>query len=341
MSGLKPHIWLAYVSYPVTTAAYLERALRKVCRVTTIGPRISQEAFHNWSLENMKLPILPHDIQTVADPDMLELWNQTAPEDRPDIYLWVESVYGYFPQNIPALPCIKACCLIDMHITLELHRDFAGQFDHAFVVHRQYVEQVGQLGPFSHWLPVACDPDIHCGNITEKRYEISFVGSVIGGTRRDILLKQLGEQLPLHQERCFWDEMATVFSASKIVFNSSFDDDLNMRFFEVLSTGSLLLSDMAANSGQTELFVAGEDYALYQDGTLCDVARFYLKHSHLAERIGQWGRLLAHGAHTYDHRVQDLLAVVTGQKEDTWSAAELRSQSLRAAMNALQPGLEA
>jgi hypothetical protein len=284
----------------------------------------------------MKQPIMPHNIQTDTTPDMQELWEKTAEADRPDIYLWVESVYGYFPQNIPALPCLKACYLIDMHISLELHRDFAGQFDHTFVVHRQYVEQVGQLGPFSHWLPVACDPEIHCGGSDKKCYEISFVGSTVAGMRRDILLKRLAEQLPLHVERCFWDEMAAVFSASKIVFNSSFDDDLNMRFFEVLSTGSLLLSDMAANSGQAELFVAGEDYALYQDGTLCDVARFYLKHSHLAAQIGQWGRLLAHGAHTYSHRVQDLLAVVTGRKTDTWSAAELRSQSVGAALQVLR-----
>ena len=335
-SGRKLHVWLAYVSYPVTTAVYLERALRKVCRVTTVGPRIAQETIRIWSLENMKLPVLPHDIQTGSTPDMLELWEQTEPEDRPDIYLWVESVHGYMPQNISALPCIKVCYLIDMHINLELHRDFAGQFDHAFVVHRQYVEQFRQPGSISHWLPVACDPAIHRRDNTQKLYEISFVGSAREGTRRDILLKQLGAQLPLHVERCFWDEMAAVFSASKIVFNSSFDNDLNMRFFEVLSTGSLLLSDMATSSGQAELFYPGEDYALYHDATLCDVARFYLKHSRLAERVGQWGRLLVHGAHTYDHRVHDLLAVVTGRKADTWSVAELRSRSVRAALQVLR-----
>ncbi|MDK9717035.1 MAG: glycosyltransferase [Trichlorobacter sp.] len=332
----KPHVWLAYVSYPVTTAVYLERALRKVCRVTTIGPRLADEMIGVWSLENMKLPVLPHDIQTDATPDMLQIWEQTAPQDRPDIYLWVESVSGHFPRNIKCLPCLKACCLIDMHINLELHRDFAGQFDHAFVVHRQYVDKVGQLGPLSHWLPVACDPEIHRGDTGEKRYEIGFVGSVAAGTRRDILLRQLDAALPLHVERCFWDDMAAVFAASKMVFNSSFNHDLNMRFFEVLSVGSLLLSDMAGDSGQAELFVAGEDYARYQDETLCDVARFYLKHGHLAEQIGQWGRLLVHGAHTYDHRVQDLLAVVTGRKADTWSAAELRSQSVRAALQVLR-----
>lgn len=334
--GRKPHVWLAYVSYPVTTAVYLERALRKVCRVTTVGPRIAQETIRTWSLENMKLPVLPHDIQTGSTPDMQELWEQTEPEDRPDIYLWVESVNGYRPQNIPALPCIKACYLIDMHINLELHRDFAGQFDHAFVVHRQYVEQVGQLGPLSHWLPVACDPNIHHGGNDVTPYDISFVGSIGAGTRRETLLTRLSEQLPLHVERCFWDDMANVFAMSKIVFNCCVNHDLNMRFFEVLSVGSLLLSDMAADSGQAELFVAGEDYALYQDETLCDVARFYLKHGHLAEKIGRWGQLLVHGAHTYDHRVQDLLAVVTGRKADTWSAAELRSQSVRAALQVLR-----
>ena len=95
-----PHIWLAYVSYPITTAVYLERALRKVCRVTTIGPRITSEQIKLWSLENMRLPVLPHDLETDSTPDMKQLWEACPVDDRPDIYLWVESVYGHFPKNI-------------------------------------------------------------------------------------------------------------------------------------------------------------------------------------------------------------------------------------------------
>ena len=37
------NLWLAYVSYPITTARYLEKAFRKNHQVTTIGPQVSSE----------------------------------------------------------------------------------------------------------------------------------------------------------------------------------------------------------------------------------------------------------------------------------------------------------
>jgi hypothetical protein len=41
MQKSKEKIWLSYVSYPVTTAVYFERALRKDYDVTTCGPMIT------------------------------------------------------------------------------------------------------------------------------------------------------------------------------------------------------------------------------------------------------------------------------------------------------------
>lgn len=323
-----PHIWLAYVSYPVTTAAYLERALRKICRVTTIGPRIPEGNIVMWSLENMKVPIVPHDIETDGAPDMRILWDECPPDNRPDLYLWVESVYGYFPKNIASLPCKKACYLIDMHLNLHLYTDFARQFDFAFIVHRQFVPNISEIVPRSHWLPVACDPAVHHMSGKQKQHDISFVGSIHEKSRRFMLLELLKQHIPVHVERCFWDEMAALFSESKIVFNNCVDNDLNMRFFEVLSCGSLLMADMAYESGQNELFVAGEDYALYDEENLVAVARYYLAHEQIREKIAQRGQRLVHAAHTYDHRVRDLLNVVFRGKSDTWSATELREQSL-------------
>ncbi|MDA8428608.1 MAG: glycosyltransferase, partial [Geobacteraceae bacterium] len=124
------------------------------------------------------------------------------------------------------------------------------------------------------------------------------------------------------------DEMAQLFSRSKIVFNEAARNDLNMRVFEVLSTGSMLLTDRAKNSGQDELFRDGEDYAVYRDENICEVARFYLDNPLLREQIAARGRRLAHNAHTYAYRVDDLLAVTLGGKPDTFSAAELRERSL-------------
>ena len=51
--------------------------------------------------------------------------------------------------------------------------------------------------------------------------------------------------------------MARIYSASRIVFNRSIKDDVNMRVFEALASGSLLLTNDLAANGQAELFRDG------------------------------------------------------------------------------------
>ena len=322
------HVWLAYVSYPVTTAAYFERALRKRYRTTTVGPPFPNELIEKWQLQNMKMPLKEQDISTGANPDMQQILDALAPADYPDLYLWVESVGGYNPLNLEVLRCPKVCYLIDSHLNLPMHLDWAKHFDMVFIAQREYLYDFRKLGMKAHWLPLGCDPEVHCRVETPKIHSVGFVGGVQAGSRREALLTKLSSQIPVHYERCFWDDMARLFSESKIVFNEAVRNDLNMRVFEVMSTGTLLLTDMARNSGQDELFRDGEDCAIYCDTAVTDVARFYLDNEELREQIADRGRRLAHNAHTYSHRMEDLLAVVLGGKPDTFSAAELRERSL-------------
>jgi len=325
-----PKIWLAYVSYPVTTAVYLERALRKISRLTTLGPKLPEELIDQWHLQNMKAPVLPHDITTDFTPDMARILAATDPAEYPELYVWVESVGGHHPRNLHALSCPKACYLIDSHLNLSWHLEWACQFDYVFIAQREYLDSFREQGINVHWLPLGCDPEIHTSLDLLKQHDVGFVGSLTSNNpRRTELLRMLSEQVNLHAERCFLTDMARVFSASKIVFNCAVKNDLNMRVFEAMSTGTLLLTDLAWNSGQDILFRDGEDYAIYRhDDLLPDTVGFYLDNEDLRERIGARGRHLVHTAHTYLHRVEDLLEVALAGKTSTWSAEELRARSL-------------
>ena len=322
------HVWLAYVAYPVTTAVYFERALRQLCRTTTIGPPLPHELIEKWQLQNMNLPLKEQDISTAGNPDMAKIIAETEPANLPDLYLWVESVAGYYPLNLEALPCPKACYLIDSHLNLPMHLEWAKQFDMVFIAQREYLDDFRKHGMKVFWLPLGCDPEVHRHFEVPKVHPVGFVGGVLPGSRREALLTSLASKIPVHYERCFWDDMARLFSQSRIVFNEAVRNDLNMRVFEVMSTGTLLLTDMAKYSGQDELFRDGEDYAVYRDTIVCDVARFYLDNEELREQIAARGRRLVHNAHTYVHRMDDLLAVALGGKADTFSAEELRERSL-------------
>lgn len=320
-------VWLSYVGFPVTTAAYFDRALRQTCRTVTVGPPLPAELIERWQLQNMNAPEIVHDIVTDFAPDMATIVEQTN-QPHPDLYLWVESVPGYTPRNLQALSCPTACYLIDSHLNLERHLQIAPGFDYVFIAQRAYLPQFRKVNPRTFWLPLGCDPEVHRRWPGEKRHDVGFVGGVFPGSEREALLKRLGETVPVHFERCFWDDMARLFSASRMVFNNAVNHDLNMRFFEVLSTGTFLLSDMAKGSGQDELFRDGEDYGCYNKGNLVESALFYLRNEELRESIARRGERLVHNAHTYRHRVEDLLAVVLDGKRDTWSAAELRQRSV-------------
>ncbi|HXK58183.1 MAG TPA: DUF3880 domain-containing protein, partial [Gammaproteobacteria bacterium] len=221
-------VWLAYVSYPVTTAVYLERALRRMCRLTTIGPRLPEELIEQWNLQNMKAAVLHHEITTDFSPDMAAILAKTDPELHPDLYLWVESVNGHHPENLQALSCPKACYLIDSHLNLSWHLEWARQFDYVFIAQREYLERFRAQGINAHWLPFGCDPEIHASHELLKQYDVGFVGGQEKENLRCIeLLRILSGQTNLCVERVFLDDMAKMLSASRIAFNCSVHNELN------------------------------------------------------------------------------------------------------------------
>ena len=334
----RARVLLAYVYYPVTTAVYFERALRRHHQVVTIGPKMDASYITAWHLENMKLPIHDQNIPADHEPDMRALWQRLPEELRPDLYLWVESVSGHFPANLSAVRVPKACYLIDTHLNLHWHVEWAKHFDYVFIAQREYLEAFRAAGNRSvHWLPLGCDPEIHRQATRVKQHDVGFVGSLTS-ERRVALLNQIEKYFRVTYERSFWVDMADFFARCRVVFNNAIKNDLNMRVFEVLSTGSFLLTDAAENSGQDTLFRDKEELGVYRDEEIRDVLAYYLEHEEERERIAARGRVIVHAAHTYAHRLEDLLAVTLGGKRDTFSAEELREQSIRG-VNVPSPSL--
>src|SRR5262249_38407084 len=111
--------------------------------------------------------------------------------------------------------------------------------------------------------------------------------------------------------RRYFEEMARTYSASRVVFNRGIRNDLNMRVFEALACGSLLLTNDLRDNGQEELFRDGVHLATYRDAEeLLDKVRFYLKREEARERIAAAGRAAVLEQATYRHRMERLLAEV-------------------------------
>ena len=122
-------------------------------------------------------------------------------------------------------------------------------FDYAFSAQRDFVATLRGAGhPQAHWLPLACDPQIHHHYDVPVRYDIGFVGATGRGyERRRALLAQLGRRYVLSEvERPYTPtEMAEVYSASRVVFNCSLRHEVNMRVFEGPAAGTALLTDVS------------------------------------------------------------------------------------------------
>jgi spore maturation protein CgeB len=84
---------------------------------------------------------------------------------------------------------------------------------------------------------------------------------------------------------------------------------MNMRVFEALACGSLLVTNDLAENGQDELFQDRVHLAAYREpGEMLEVIAYYLDHAGEREAIAAAGRAEAVGRHTYRHRMERLLA---------------------------------
>src|SRR5207302_6229502 len=127
--------------------------------------------------------------------------------------------------------------------------------DFVFAAQRDGAERLRAEGIESAtWLPLACDPAIHRRHEVPRAYDVAFVGHIFPGPR-DELLQLIAREFPGHFiGRAFFDEMARIYSASRVVFNRSLCNDVNMRVFEAPACGSLLVTNDLAENGQDELF---------------------------------------------------------------------------------------
>jgi GT2 family glycosyltransferase/cytochrome c-type biogenesis protein CcmH/NrfG len=109
----------------------------------------------------------------------------------------------------------------------------------------------------------------------------------------------------------YFEEMARTYSASRVIFNRSILNDINMRVFEALCSGSLLVTNDLANNGQSELFHDGEHLVTYRDPEeLLEKTAYYLGHEDVREVIAARGRKEVLARHTYRHRMEQLLASI-------------------------------
>ena len=260
---------------PETTGIYCRKALKSLVEV---------EFFH------------PNDLTGV-------------PRDGFDLYLAIDDGLDYpWPEDLH--PC--AYWAIDTHMDFERCLRRARQVEFVFAAQQDGAQRLHQTGIRSaQWLPLACDGEIHGRQDVPEQYDVCFVGNLFPGPRTDLvrLIQQYFRRSFVGNG--YFEEMARIYSSAKIVFNCSLRNDINMRVFEALASGSLLVTNDLTENGQHTLFRDGVHLVTYRDSDeLLDKLRYYLRRDDLRERIAAAGRAEALDKHTYVDRMQRIVDAV-------------------------------
>ncbi|MEK6712337.1 MAG: glycosyltransferase, partial [Nitrospinota bacterium] len=226
-------------------------------------------------------------------------------EGVPGLFFYVEPL-GLIPRGLERCPAPTACIVGDPHRGVRGRRMYARLFDHVFVYQRNYLHLFGEHPPGAvHWLPNACDTEVVRDLGVPRDLDVAQIGRIRGANRmRGPVMAALAEKYKVNEQRFYlMREIPEVYSRAKIVVNIPMGDDLNIRFFEALSCGALLLTRRDAN-GQEELFQEGVHYAAYgSERELFEKVDHYLRHGEERERIAAAGRAEALRRHTLEHRV--------------------------------------
>lgn len=313
-SHVSPPSFLAhYISSPTTTAGYVTRALARQARVYTAGFRVPEEIFKLWGFDEPPPSYPPQMIPLGHAAPYHDLLASLPQGFHTDFYLWIDSGPKQVEADIGALPWPKVAYLIDTHIAPDLRLAMAWHFDAVFLAQQGQVETFRNAGISNvHWLPLACDPALHAVGPFERKIDVAYIGSLNADeeSRRRLLLDQIAARFPNHRIGKAWPaDMAAIYAQSKIVVNFAVERDVNMRVFEAMASGALLITDEA--EGLEALFTDGEHLVLFRkDEDVFDCIARYLADEDARARIAAAGQAKVLAEHTYDHRMRSMIQVL-------------------------------
>jgi hypothetical protein len=296
------HILLGYGYSPGTAGAYFERALAREHQVTYVGTP--------WEDRPGYAPTV--DLAQLA----------AALPVPPDLFLYVDNGNVFYaPTGLESLPCPTAAYLIDAwppFVTTQRNTyrlRLARLFDYVFVAHPGAVDLFSRWrgGLPVEWLPLACDPQIHGDQHLDRIYDVGFVGQRSRAyPERERILAALAARYRINDltRPYYLKDMARIYSQAKVGVNTSFNDILPMRFFEVMAAGALLLTPASSRNGQDRLagLVEGRHFVTFRTlDDLIDRIDYYLAHPAERDALASAARDLVLSRHTYGRRAQQVL----------------------------------
>jgi hypothetical protein len=236
---------------------------------------------------------------------------------RPDALLFVEGgTRRIFPCGMEDLDCVTAWYAIDTHLHLRQHLRLARLFDVTFVAQFEFLRYFADFE--AHWLPFAVDPRLYERAPGHRDLDVAYIGSDHRGLHPE--RARLIDLIRARYANTFLgradpSRIGEIYGRAKVVFNRSVRNDVNMRYFEAMGAGAVLVTDSARENGVEQLFTPGEDFLEYHDdASMLSTIDSVLADERSRERIGARAQSHVLSGHTYRHRAEKIV--------ETLSAAE-------------------
>lgn len=182
--------------------------------------------------------------------------------------------------------------------------------DHVFYANSKLVWNTKNTS----WLPYAADSKLHVRSPSHaKLYDVALVGSDRPDRRRLIaILQEAGIDARLISD-VFKEDYVEALASAKIVLNQNPSDGsglLNMRYFETLAAGSMLLNNAGDGDELTGL-IPGIHFVRYaSEADLVEKAIYYIRDHAERIKVSCAGHQAFLEGHTYEHRAQEIMDVI-------------------------------
>jgi hypothetical protein len=254
---------------------------------------------------------------TPPDVDIRDLLS--ACPARPDFILYPDSDFCCMPHGLTEVDIPTVCFQFDTYNNVARRVCWSTLFDIPVLFHPGF-EKIYRDAGHAHPLLLAhaAQRDFYDTNVGEKTIELGWVGRIRGApyAARKRVLPKLAREFRMNNWAKHYtiDEAADIYRKSKIVLNVSRDDyqqDANMRVFEAMAAGALLITGLPTNLSALG-FTEGEHFVGFDgEEQISKQIRRYLDDEPRRLRIARAGRQFVLERHTYDARVESLVKFVS------------------------------
>lgn len=246
---------------------------------------------------SLQTPVGEYDIATILA--------KLGADEQPDVIVaLVDASWRNAPRNLGCFGGIKALLIADTHHMqsplLGMVRYMASEvYDRfVFLYDRHHLDFFRAAGlPNLHWFPGLTFPHsdavVRAARTRKREQRIAFVGQTGNfHPRRGRMLAALEEAgLPMAVKALAQKDALPFYGRSLVGFNASLNGDLNLRVFEILASGAMLLTDrLGVGSGMDQLLGETREFVGYGTAEeLAERAAHALAHPAQAAAIGAAG----------------------------------------------------